>query len=251
MPTKLTFEKFLERSKNKHGTKYDYSNVIYQNCDSKVKILCKKHQIEFLQTPYNHMNGFSKCPKCKTEKQKESYLKSFGFDNPMKDLNKQKQAIKTKKEKYGKDWNNTSKLRSTMLSRYGVDWNSKILAVFNKQQNKQKTNKRYIFPSGNTYNIQGYESMALDLLLNQGYLEEDITLKNRPSITYTTHNNKSSIYHPDIILLKKKKIIEVKSTYTVTIDKNLHQKQNACIDQGWFFEIWVFDSKSNLVKKIL
>ena len=51
------------------------------------------------------------------------------------------------------------------------------------------------------------------------------------------------MYHPDIIIPSEKKIIEVKSTYTVLVDKNLNFKLNGCEDQGW-----VFDRNANLVK---
>jgi len=201
---KLTLDEFLYRSEKQHKNKYDYSLVNYQNVDAEVQIKCIKHNFIFSQTPYYHMRGFCRCPSCKIEKQKETFLKNFGVDNPMKDTNKQKQAIKTKKQKYNDDWNNTKKLRSTLLERYGVDWNSKIPEVFEKQQSRQRTNKSYSFPSGNTYNVQGYESMAIDLLLKEGYAEEDILLKNRPSITYQTYDSKLSLYHPDIILSKEK-----------------------------------------------
>jgi very-short-patch-repair endonuclease len=51
-----TTDKFIEKSKEKHGDKYDYSKVEYSGCDTNVIILCKKHNA-FNQTPYNHLNG--------------------------------------------------------------------------------------------------------------------------------------------------------------------------------------------------
>jgi DNA G:T-mismatch repair endonuclease len=59
---KLTTEQFIEKAKEIHGDKYDYSEVNYVNYLTKVKIICQNHG-EFLQTPYNHLNG-SNCPKC-------------------------------------------------------------------------------------------------------------------------------------------------------------------------------------------
>jgi very-short-patch-repair endonuclease len=60
-------EKFIEKAKEKHGNKYDYSKVNYLSCDKNVVILCKTHN-SFNQTPYNHLKG-NGCPYCvnKTE----------------------------------------------------------------------------------------------------------------------------------------------------------------------------------------
>jgi hypothetical protein len=62
MPKKLTIKDFIERSKEKHGDKYDYSLVEYKNSKHRVKIICKKHSV-FLQSPSTHMSG-GDCRKC-------------------------------------------------------------------------------------------------------------------------------------------------------------------------------------------
>jgi len=54
--TKLTTEQFIERTKEVHGGRYDYSLVRYVNIDTKIKILCKKHGV-FETTPYRHLKG--------------------------------------------------------------------------------------------------------------------------------------------------------------------------------------------------
>lgn len=59
---KLTNEEFIERARNVHGDKYDYSKVDYKGNNIKVCIICPVHG-EFWQTPHNHING-SECPKC-------------------------------------------------------------------------------------------------------------------------------------------------------------------------------------------
>lgn len=55
-------ETFIERAKNIHGDKYDYSKVIYLNTQTRVNIVCPEHG-EFLQLPQNHLKGYG-CPKC-------------------------------------------------------------------------------------------------------------------------------------------------------------------------------------------
>lgn len=51
-----------ERFRQIHGDKYDYSNVLYVNVNTKVNIICPKHGI-FSQFPYKHLCG-NGCPKC-------------------------------------------------------------------------------------------------------------------------------------------------------------------------------------------
>ena len=57
-----TTEKFIEKAKEIHGNRYDYSKVEYVNNRTKVCIICPEHG-EFWQTPANHLKG-SNCPKC-------------------------------------------------------------------------------------------------------------------------------------------------------------------------------------------
>jgi hypothetical protein len=70
MSKKLTKEEFIKKANEVHKGKYNYDNVEYVNCDTKVCIICPEHG-EFLQTPYNHTRGQG-CPKCKGDKIRES-----------------------------------------------------------------------------------------------------------------------------------------------------------------------------------
>jgi len=53
---KLTTEKFIERARQIHEDKYDYSKVEYINMHTKVIIICPEHG-EFLQSPTKHIRG--------------------------------------------------------------------------------------------------------------------------------------------------------------------------------------------------
>lgn len=54
---------FIEKAKEVHGDKYDYSKVNYINQNTKVCIICPKHG-EFWQLPNNHVRFGYGCPKC-------------------------------------------------------------------------------------------------------------------------------------------------------------------------------------------
>jgi hypothetical protein len=53
---------FIQKSKLKHGDKYDYSLVDYKNSQTSVSIICKNHGV-FKQLPYDHISGHG-CNKC-------------------------------------------------------------------------------------------------------------------------------------------------------------------------------------------
>lgn len=65
--TKST-EYFLEKAKESHGDKFDYSKVDYKNIHTNVKIICKKHSLEFEVTPSNFISNIHNCPECFKEK---------------------------------------------------------------------------------------------------------------------------------------------------------------------------------------
>ena len=62
MPGKLTTEKFIQKAREVHGDKYDYSKVDYKSSQTKVTIVCSVHG-DFEQKPNNHLLGKG-CPRC-------------------------------------------------------------------------------------------------------------------------------------------------------------------------------------------
>ena len=59
---KVSADSFVERAKEAHGDKYDYSKVIYAGTQKTVEIICQDHG-SFWQTPTRHMQGRG-CQKC-------------------------------------------------------------------------------------------------------------------------------------------------------------------------------------------
>ena len=60
---KLTTEEFIEKARQKHGTTYDYSKVVYGNSRTKVEIICNEHG-SFFQIPKSHIRNEYACMKC-------------------------------------------------------------------------------------------------------------------------------------------------------------------------------------------
>ena len=75
---KLDNHSFIEKSKNIHGDKYDYSLVNYINTKTKVQIICSEHGV-FKQRPNTHLEG-SGCPIC-NESKGEKEIKKFLIEN--------------------------------------------------------------------------------------------------------------------------------------------------------------------------
>ena len=63
---KLTTEEFIKRVSGVHGDRYDYTDTIYTNKRTKIKITCKKHGV-LEQLPLHHSNGHN-CPVCSSKK---------------------------------------------------------------------------------------------------------------------------------------------------------------------------------------
>lgn len=70
---KQSKESFIEKAKQIHGDKYDYSKVEYINTQTKVCIICPEHG-EFWQTPHNHLLGYE-CEQCGYNKIKSKLIK--------------------------------------------------------------------------------------------------------------------------------------------------------------------------------
>lgn len=84
---RLNQETYLQRCKDTHGDRYDYSKVVFTKMSEKVTIICKEHG-EFQQVARWHSTG-GNCPECaienvrvansKTwEQMKESFIKAHG-----------------------------------------------------------------------------------------------------------------------------------------------------------------------------
>lgn len=58
----FTTDEFIQKAKEIHGNKYDYSKVVYKNIKTKICIICPIHG-EIWQEPQSHLNGRG-CWKC-------------------------------------------------------------------------------------------------------------------------------------------------------------------------------------------
>jgi hypothetical protein len=75
---------FIEKAKIVHGDRYCYDLVKYKNNSTRVKIICRNHDIDFIfeQTPQKHLSGRG-CPICNSS-EGENIIRGFLLNNNIK-----------------------------------------------------------------------------------------------------------------------------------------------------------------------
>jgi len=74
---RVTYDMFVERSREKHGDKYEYTPEGYENGMSMTKVYCKKHKKWFKVRANQHMLGKG-CPDCMGEENRKRIPNSLG-----------------------------------------------------------------------------------------------------------------------------------------------------------------------------
>ena len=191
--------------------------------------------------------------KVKEKRKQSSNLINYGVTNTGS-LQGVKDKIKnTYNEKFGGHPKKTKEVQdkwaATCLEKYGGHPNQNI-DVQIKSEATSFHYKDYMMPSGNIVKYQGYESLALDELV-QLYEEDDISIgrANVPSVNYKI-GEKKHVYFPDFFIKSENKIIEVKSVWTIGLPRgNVEVKAQATLKAGYKYEIWVYNEKKVKVEK--
>lgn len=163
-------------------------------------------------------------------------------------------------EKYNLDWEGKhptrfksvqDKKRKTNLIKYGFECSLKNPTVYDYNTKSCYKTKEYILPSGKIVYFQGYENMAMDILL-ENYKEDDLIVSKKDIIDKTgifsyTFLGKECLYFPDIYIKSDNRIIEVKSEYTYNVSINQNTlKKHSVLNKNINFEFWIFDGNRNL-----
>ena len=72
-------ESFIEELKKVWGGMLDYSKVKYTDIDSKITLVCKKHNHEYEQTAYEAKKGQHGCKECNSEYMRDIQIKSLEY----------------------------------------------------------------------------------------------------------------------------------------------------------------------------
>lgn len=116
---------FIEKAKEIHGDKYDYSKVNYINSSTKVCIICPKHG-EFWQIPASHLRGIG-CNKCGIENASNKCRKTT------EDFIKEAKSIHGDKYDYSKvKYENAHKKICIICPEHGEFWQKPMLHINQK-----------------------------------------------------------------------------------------------------------------------
>ncbi|MCX5895436.1 MAG: hypothetical protein NTZ51_06365 [Proteobacteria bacterium] len=186
-------------------------------------------------------------------KSKETNLIKYGFENPQQNKDIKNKTMETTFNKYGcksavGNIDIKQKMIQKCIEKYGVEHHSQNSEVSERMFKSAYKNKKYTMPSGKIIDYQGYENFALDKLLNiENILEDDIITnrKDVPEIWYIDKTGKQRRHFVDLFIKSQERCIEVKSTWTNQAKNNVLEKQQAAMDLGYKYEIWVFDKKGN------
>jgi hypothetical protein len=266
----ITKEKIKQTNLMKYGYKFHLQNneVKQKRTNTFIKKYGTEHpcQNEIIKQKIKKTNlqnyGFTTNLKSDITKQKikQTNLIKYGVENPFQSSEIRNKIKKTNLKKYGYEFSIQSdivkmKIKENNMLKYGVEHPSQNSKIAEKISEKCYKNKTYIFPSGKTRQIQGYENFALDFLLNNENINENNIItsrKNVPEIWYYDKNNKKCRHYVDIFITNLNKCIEVKSTWTAEKKKDyIFLKQAAAKELGYEYEIWIYDRKGNIINKYL
>ena len=238
-------EKSKKTCLEKYGCEYSFQN---EEVKEKYKKTCLKK--------YGFENTFQNLEV--KEKIKQTCLNKYGVENPIQNLEVREKIKKTCSNKYGVE--NPSqcekikeKKKETYLEKFGVENPMQSEEIFEKQLKNSLNKKEYILPSSKSIQVQGYENLALDILIYNENIDENDIIINRsevPEIWYDD-NGKYHRYYVDIFIKSLNKCIEVKSEYTFYINKKINLLKHKYVKyNGYNSEIWIFSGKKRLIKVI-
>jgi len=227
---KLNTKDIIQKAREVHGDKYDYSLVEYRNCKTKIKIICPTHGV-FEQYAYIHLRGHG-CLQCKGKK----------ISNTKKSLGKTtEQFIEEAKSVHGDKYDYSSTTYNRAHDRI------KIICPIHGVFEQSPTN--HLQPNGCPKCACAVSRQETEL---QEWISSiiDIEVRNRSII---------SPYELDVVIPSKKIAIEYNGLYWHSEQqgkcRNYHLlKHQLCEEAGYrLIQIWEneWEEKKDIVKSII
>jgi hypothetical protein len=240
----IKFERIKETMFNNYGVEYAAKSEVFK--DKMKKTTLEKYGVE-------HASQTDEFKEKKRLTNLERYGCEYGLQNE-EVKNKRKQ---TNLERYGVENAMQNKdiregAKQTILQRYGVEYVSQDAVIMEKMTTSMYKFKEYVTPSGNILKLQGYEHYAFDILLKKENIDESDIItgcRNVPTIWYDGSDGKKHRHFVDFFIPSQNRCIEVKSTWTAKINHTaVFLKQDAAKKLGYKYEIWIYNSKGELVE---
>ena len=195
----------------------------------------------------NHGVEYAMQNKDIAKKSSNTNKKNHGGTHNLNLLETREKSKQTCLAKYGQEYFIHSKgFKEVMMDTYGVEHWTQDKEMYENANRYGR--KKFKFPSGRVVYVQGYEKGALKDLL-EIYPEEDICVgMDVPSVKY--FHEVSRTYHPDIYISSENLLIEVKSTWTFELHRELNMKKfQAAVMAGYKFEMWIYNKKEECLEQ--
>jgi hypothetical protein len=204
---------------------------------------------KFESIKYGYKNCCSK--KCKDiyahNRSKEEFKKKYNVDYPLQTELAQINMRKTVNKKYGSDYFVQSRsYRQEMLKRYNVENTLQSPELFNKGFRKRIESGKRINSFKDT-NLTYQGSYELDFLEK---FYDKIDIENGPSVPYL-FEGKNKVYHSDFYIPSKNLVVEIKSDYILSLDKEINEKKKATISNGFNYILILNKNYTELEKLFL
>jgi len=183
MLQQLTTKIFIQRAREKHGEKYNYSKVEYINNHTKVCIICKEHG-EFWQQIDHHLAGQG-CPKCAQQQSSKEQQGTGGNRKPNGYWTKERVIEEAHKYSYLRDFSKNS--AGAFNSAVKHKWLHELTWLQNGRQRAQDKRKLWNHETcykealkyKTLYNFRKKSSGAYTIALRNHWLFEYTWLKRR------------------------------------------------------------------------
>ncbi len=262
MPIKFTQHEFVTRAKAIHGSKYDYSQAIYKNSGTPVKIYCKQCERYFFQKPLYHTFSKCDCP----------YHAQFGAKTTPIDkwisLCKKKHGDKYdyRKVVFTNLWQEV-KIRCgkhnkwfTQIAQYHKKGFSGCAKCTSELKSKNLAGHRMYYPTPKTIRVKGksfyinssHEAKFIKLFYPK-FLGDFEGQQKVPLIRYKD-GSKERFHKPDFFIPSQNRLVEVKCLYTLGTYNgtrshaflNAKKKALAALKQGFKYNV-VMHKKGNFI----
>jgi hypothetical protein len=251
-------EKVENSNLKKHGVKYyTESNKFKEQSKQKIEKRTReeREQINKKREITNIKKYGKKCLLEDKEWKENKMMEKYGVKHNMQLKDHVEKHKMIMEERHGGILHQSDKIKEkiekTNIIKYGSKFPIQNSEVFETQYKNTRKFKNYTLPSGKIIKIQGYEGLALDILLKE-YNENNIIIDKRQIAEECGnfyYNNGLNKYYPDFYIRSINTIIEVKSEYTYNYDiqKN-YLKKDSVLKNRINFIFMIFDNRGKFLR---
>ena len=190
-------------------------------------------------------------------KNHETLMANFNVDHPFRSEEIRAKARGTMMTNWGvphamQNEEIKSKFRETSLAHFGAPNPMQCTEIFHRNMMSAKRKiKVYKMPSGAEIRYQGYENFALDYLVKELKIDEsDIVVGNKiGGIRYPDTESKIRMYYPDIFVVSLNWLLEIKSSWTMTLSYELNLCKWRTASKERRMTVLVYDNKGRLMDR--